>query len=228
MDKGNETLTKKSDFIWNGLDVKQKSITSPEIIEQVRKDFFEVNENSTVIGLIGRINSWKGQQLLLKAFSLIAEKFPESKLVFIGSAPPNQEFFERDLENKIKAFKLEERVKIIPFQNNIWQFWDSIDIAVVPSTEPEPFGMVAIEAMMAKKPVIAANHGGLTEIVIPNNTGILFEPNNENALADALIELLNSPDKRKAFGEEGYLRANTHFSLKNHVDKFEKTFEELI
>lgn len=88
--------------------------------------------------------------------------------------------------------------------------------------------MVAIEAMMAKKPVIAANHGGLTEIVIPNNTGILFEPNNENALADALIELLNSPDKRKAFGEEGYLRANTHFSLKNHVDKFEKTFEELI
>ncbi|WP_338376112.1 glycosyltransferase family 4 protein [uncultured Flavobacterium sp.] len=226
--KGNETLTKKSDFIWNGLDVNQKSITSLETIKQVRNDYFEVNENSTVIGLIGRINSWKGQQLLLKAFCLIAEKQPEAKLVFIGSAPPNQEFFERDLENKIKAFKLEERVKIIPFQNNIWQFWDSIDIAVVPSTEPEPFGMVAIEAMMSKKPVIAANHGGLTEIVVPNNTGILFEPNNENALADALIELLKSSDKRKSFGEEGYLRANTHFSLKNHVDKFEKTFEELI
>ncbi len=225
---GNETLTKKSEFIWNGLDVNQKSITSSETIEKVRKDFFEVQNNSVVIGLIGRINSWKGQQLLLKAFSLIAEKQPKAKLVFIGSAPPNQEFFETDLINKIKTYNLEDSVKIIPFQNNIWQFWDSIDIAVVPSTEPEPFGMVAIEAMMAKKPVIAANHGGLTEIVMPNKTGILFEPNNEKALAEALMDLLNNSEKRKTFGEEGYIRANTHFSLKNHVDKFEKTFEELI
>jgi glycosyltransferase involved in cell wall biosynthesis len=225
---GNETLTRKSDFIWNGLDVNQKSITSFEDIENVRKDFFEVKKDSIVIGLIGRINSWKGQQLLLKAFSLIVEKHQGAKLVFIGSAPSNQEFFEIDLINKIKIFNLQDRVKIIPFQNNIWQFWDSIDIAVVPSTEPEPFGMVAIEAMMSKKPVIAANHGGLTEIVIPNTTGILFEPNNDIALADALIELLNNSEKRKSFGEAGYLRANTHFSLKNHVDKFEKTFEELI
>jgi glycosyltransferase involved in cell wall biosynthesis len=226
--KGNQTLTNKSDFIWNGLDVNEKSITSNEAIENLRKEFFEVKNDSKVIGLIGRINSWKGQQLLLKSFSIIADKHPEAKLVFIGSAPPNQEFFETDLINKIKNFNLEDRVKIIPFQNNIWQFWDSIDIAVVPSTEPEPFGMVAIEAMMAKKPVIAANHGGLTEIVIQNKTGILFEPNNEKALASALIDLLNSSEKRKSFGDEGYIRANTHFSLKNHVDKFEKTFEELI
>jgi glycosyltransferase involved in cell wall biosynthesis len=226
--KGNQTLTNKSDFIWNGLDVNEKSITSNEAIENLRKEFFEVKNDSMVIGLIGRINSWKGQQLLLKSFSIIADKHPEAKLVFIGSAPPNQEFFETDLINKIKFFNLEDKVKIIPFQNNIWQFWDSIDIAVVPSTEPEPFGMVAIEAMMAKKPVIAANHGGLTEIVIQNKTGILFEPNNEKALASALIDLLNSSEKRKSFGDEGYIRANTHFSLKNHVDKFEKTFEELI
>lgn len=166
--------------------------------------------------------------MLLKSFSLVAEKQLEAKLVFIGSAPPNQEFFETDLIKNIKNYKLEERVKIIPFQNNIWQFWDSIDIAVVPSTEPEPFGMVAIEAMMAKKPVIAANHGGLTEIVLPNKTGLLFEPNNAKELATALETLLKNESVRIAFGEEGYLRANSHFSLKSHVDKFEKTFEELI
>lgn len=226
--KGNETLTKKSDFIWNGLDANEKATTSIETIEKVRNEFFEVKEEAVVIGLIGRINSWKGQQLLLKAFSLIAEKHSEAKLVFIGSAPPNQEFFETDLIKNIQNYKLEERVKIIPFQNNIWQFWDSIDIAVVPSTEPEPFGMVAIEAMMAKKPVIAANHGGLTEIVLPNTTGLLFEPNNAKELALALESLLNNQATRIAFGEAGYLRANSHFSLKSHVDKFEKTFEELI
>lgn len=226
--KDNQALIKKSDFIWNGLDVNQKSITSQANIDVVRKDYFGTNENTIVIGLVGRINSWKGQQLLLKAFSSVADKHLEAKLVFIGSAPPNQEFFETDLINKIKTFNLEDRVKIIPFQNNIWQFWDALDIAVVPSTEPEPFGMVAIEAMMAKKPVIAANHGGLTEIVVANKTGILFDPNNDKALASAIVSLLNKPELRKDFGDEGYIRANTVFSLQNHVDKFEKTFEELI
>jgi len=62
-------------------------------------------------------------------------------------------------------------VSIIPFQKEISKFWQSIDIAVVPSIEPEPFGLVAVEAMLANKPVIASNHGGLTEIIINNYNG---------------------------------------------------------
>ncbi|HMI08395.1 MAG TPA: glycosyltransferase family 4 protein [Flavobacterium sp.] len=225
---GNPVLAEKSAFIWNGLDVAKKPLHTPEEVQTVRRDYFHASENEIVISLVGRINSWKGQQLLLKAFELLAGKYGNIKLVYLGSAPPNQDFFVTDLEAKIKEFKLEQRVIIIPFQENIWKFWDSIDIAVVPSTEPEPFGMVAIEAMMSKKPVVAANHGGLTEIVLPNETGLLFEPGNEKRLAEALEQLIVSPEKRAEYGKTGYTRAITHFSLDKHVQQFETIFTEII
>jgi glycosyltransferase involved in cell wall biosynthesis len=210
--KDNTVLTAKSDFVWNGLDMQEKYNSTAEEIIQIREQFFKASPTTTVIGLIGRINSWKGQQLLLKAFKIIAAEEPNAKVVFIGSAPPNQDFFVTDLEDKIIKYNLSDRAIIIPFQKNIWKFWDSIDIAVVSSTEPEPFGMVAIEAMAAKKPVIAANHGGLTEIVLHSETGYLFEPGNENDLAKYLRILINDTNKQKTFGTHGFERASTVFS----------------
>lgn len=225
--KNNPRLAKKSEFVCNGLDVKQKPEPNIEKSLKIRNDYFKVNQNELVIALVGRINSWKGQQLLLEAFNKITQKYDNIKLVYLGSAPPNQEFFEIDLKNKISEYGLNERVIIIPFQENIWPFWDSIDIAVVPSTEPEPFGMVAIEAMLSKKPVVAANHGGLTETVLHNHNGLLFEPNNAESLAISLEELINDEGKRKQFGENGYNRTIEHFSLEKHVEKFEAIFEKI-
>ena len=225
--KNNPRLAKKSEFVCNGLDIKQKPEPNIENSLKIRNDYFKVNQNELVIALVGRINSWKGQQLLLEAFNKIAQKYNNIKLVYLGSAPPNQEFFETDLKNKISEYGLNERVIIIPFQENIWPFWDSIDIAVVPSTEPEPFGMVAIEAMLSKKPVVAANHGGLTETVLHNHNGLLFEPNNAESLAISLEELINDESKRKQFGENGYHRTIEHFSLEKHVEKFEAIFEKI-
>lgn len=225
--KGNKKLAKKSEFVCNGLDVKQKPEPNLAGIQNIRNQFFKVTDEQLVIALVGRINSWKGQQLLLEAFDKIVSKYEKIKLVYIGSAPPNQEFFEIDLNEKIKKLNLTEKVIIIPFQESIWPFWDSIDIAVVPSTEPEPFGMVAIEAMLSKKPVIAANHGGLTETVLHNHNGLLFEPNNSDSLAMALEELINDEDKRVLFGENGYHRTINHFSLEKHVEKFESIFNKM-
>lgn len=224
---GNKKLAQKSEFVCNGLDVSQKPIPDIESIKKIRKEFFQVDEQQLVIALVGRINSWKGQQLLLDAFEKIHQTYSTVKLVYIGSAPPNQEFFETDLIAKIQNYKLEEKVIIIPFQENIWSFWDAIDIAVVPSTEPEPFGMVAIEAMLSKKPVVAANHGGLTETVVHQHNGLLFEPNNSTSLAKALEELIIDEQKRKLFGENGYQRTINHFSLEKHVEKFESIFNKM-
>lgn len=224
---GNPKIAAKSDFVWNGLDINSKINATEAEKTTIRKDFFNANTTNIVFGLVGRINSWKGQQLLLEAFNKIHSKYPNIKLVFIGSAPPNQENFEIDLQNKIKENLLEEKVTIIPFQQEIWKFWDSIDIAVVPSTEPEPFGMVAIEAMLAKKPVIAANHGGLTEIVLHNETGFLFEPNNSNSLSLFMGDLINDNQKIINFGSRGFERSSTVFSMEQHMAKFYKIFDEI-
>jgi len=82
--------------------------------------------------------------------------------------------------------------------------------------------------MLSKKPVIAANHGGLIEIVINKETGLLFEPKNEIKLAEAISILLEDKEKRIVFGQKGYERVLKEFSLEKHVSKFENIFEKLI
>lgn len=208
--------------VWNGI------ADFPEIEEEekdvIRKTIL-TSDNEIIFALVGRISRWKGQMLLLEAFNKLIKIHQNIRLVYIGSTPPNQEHFLDTLKEKIKNYGLIKKVNIIPFQDNIHQFWQSIDVAVVSSTEPEPFGMVAIEAMMAKKPVIAANHGGLTEIVVDNETGFLVEPNNKDALKDALEKLITNPELRTSFGEKGFQRAIENFSIQKYVQKIEYIFE---
>lgn len=208
--------------IWNG--VAPFSDIKVEEKETIRKTLFQ-SDSEIILALVGRINRWKGQMLLLETFSKLIKTNPNIKLVYIGSAPPNQEHFLDDLNEKITNFNLVRNVKILPFQESINKIWQSIDIAVIPSTEPEPFGMVAIEAMMAKKPVVAANHGGLTEIVVHNKTGFLVEPNNPADLKKTLEKLIKNTELRTTFGENGYQRAIEKFSIEKYVQKIEDILE---
>ena len=208
--------------IWNGI-APFSEIQKMEK-EKIKKTILN-SDNEIIIALVGRISRWKGQLFLLDVFNELIKTHPNIKLVYIGSAPPNQEHFLNALKEKIREYDLTNQVTIIPFQENINQLWQTIDIAVVPSTEPEPFGMVAIEAMMAKKPVVAANHGGLMEIVVHNETGFLVEPNNKLALKEALEKLINNPELRTTLGEKGFQRATENFSIENYVRKIEDIFE---
>ena len=124
-----------------------------------------------------------------------------------------------------KLNNLSKLVKIIPFTLDLDAIWSITDIAVMPSTEKESFGLVAAEAMMAKKPVIAANHGGLKEIVVDNETGYLIEPNSKEAFKVALQKLILNPHIRANFGENGFQRAIKKFSVENYVIKIEDILE---
>ena len=219
----NKKIYEKSQVIWNGLEAPQKYITKEEKA-LIRLKYYNSKPDEIVIGLIGRISRWKGQLFLLNSFIKAAKNQPNLKLVFIGSPPPNQEEFLENLNNNIKKNQISNQVLIIPFQENIFSFWQSIDIAIVPSTEPEPFGLVAVEAMLAQKPVIAANHGGLPEIVIDGQTGILFEPNNEDELTKAIQYLVNNPKTRIEMGENGRQRAVQTFSIASYIQNLENIF----
>ena len=155
--------------------------------------------------------------MLLDAFKEIIKEHKNIKLVFIGSPPPGQEIFLDNLISKINKYLLQENVIHISFYDEIYKLWNAVDIAIVPSTEPEPFGLVAVEAMMAKKPVIGSNHGGLKEIIVNGETGFLVEPKDINALKSAVEQLIKNPSLRKSMGEKGYLRAIVEFSEEKYV-----------
>lgn len=216
-------LEEKSIVVLNGIN-RDKDFTTIQEVKQIREQLFFAENDDIVLGLVGRINKWKGHNLLLNVFKDLKSEFKNIKLVFVGSPPPNQTHHLTSLENKVNEYYLENDCVLIPFQDNIWTIWDSIDVAVVPSTEPEPFGLVALEAMLAKKPVIAANHGGLVEITNHDQTGYLFEPNSETSLKNALRKIILDTTKAKNFGKKGYQRALDCFSLKQYVSNIIKIY----
>jgi glycosyltransferase involved in cell wall biosynthesis len=212
-------LKSKTTVIYNGMELNSEN----KAVGQ-RYDF-GFNESDIIITLVGRISRLKGHKLLLDVFTNHISKNENVKLLFVGSPVEGQEYYLDEIQNSINRNKLQTKVTILPFLNNLNGIWSITDIAIMPSTEAESFGLVAVEAMLAKKPVVASDLGGLSEIVINNETGFLFDPNSKEALSEALFKLIESPLLRSEFGEKGHERAIREFSIEKHVKNFEAVFE---
>ena len=219
--KGKPKLKEKSKIIYNGLDRNVSFSSIEEKTESRKKIFQSIDESSILLGLVGRINRHKGQHLLLNVFGqLKKEGIDNIYLLFLGSTIKTQTFFLDVLQNEIKKKQLENVVTIVDFQKEIWKYYDAMDIVLVPTIDPEPFGLVAVEGMLSKKPVIAANHGGLKEIVIHHKTGLLFEPNSALDLKKSILEIIQNKKLIELFGSEGEERAKNKFSLQEYVNNF--------
>ena len=190
----------------------------------VLKSDFGFNSDDIIITLAGRINRLKGHKLILEVFTKNFTTQDKIKLLFVGSPVSGQENYLHEVERIIEENYLGNKVKILPFTDNLQLIWQITDIAIIPSTEAESFGLVAIEAMQAKKPVIGTNHGGLTEIIVQNETGLLVEPNNTDEFYKALQLLIDKPEIRFAMGENGFARVSEKFSIENYVKNFQNLF----
>ncbi|QEE48759.1 glycosyltransferase family 4 protein [Flavobacterium alkalisoli] len=212
------SLSKKTVVVHNGPAVSKSQR------EAATKEDFGFSQQDIIITLVGRISRLKGHKWLLNTFTNYLQQ-TKAKLLLVGSPVPGQEFYEDEVYEIVQTEGLENKVTVLPFTKSLKQIWDVTDIAVMPSTEAESFGLVALEAMLAKKPVVASNHGGVTEIVVNNETGYLVEPSNEGEFADALLKLINSADLRKELGEKGYERAIAEFSPEKYIANISSILE---
>jgi glycosyltransferase involved in cell wall biosynthesis len=101
------------------------------------------------------------------------------------------------------------------------------EVFVLPSRS-EPFGIVLLEAMACKKPIIATTVGGIPEIIEDGKTGILVEPDNPDALAKALIALLRNPALRRTIARNGYVTVRERFRCENTGAAYEAAFRNLL
>lgn len=218
-------LNGKTKVIWNGLD--RNNQVDPLKASMLRT-VAGLEPCDILVVLMGRVNRWKGQLLLIDAADKLWERgFRNITYLIVGSAPKGQEHFERALAERLTTAKVAERVKIQGFTRDVWPIWDACDIAVVPSTEPEPFGMVALEAMAAGRPVVAAGHGGLLDIVLNGQTGIVFEPGSAESLADAIQKLAVNHELRDQMGKAGRARWLRYFTTQKYVDAFEELYASI-
>jgi glycosyltransferase involved in cell wall biosynthesis len=217
-------LSTKHGVVLNGVD------SMPTKVQHTGDDLrrsLGVSDEEQLVLLPGRINSWKGQSLLVDAASTLQNDFPNARYLLAGSAPAGQLHFEEELDQLIQARGLESVVLRVPFQADVSQLYEAADVCCVPSIRPEPFGLVAIEAMAAGKPVVASNHGGLAEIVEPGVTGLLFEPCNVLSLAQALQKLLVNPELAKSLGAAGRGRQVRRFGVERYCSEFERHYQQV-
>jgi glycosyltransferase involved in cell wall biosynthesis len=216
-----KSISKKSIVIYNGLDMQN---VPTEV--SLSKENIGFKKTDIVVTLVGRISRLKGHKLLLTAFYRHLSG-TNIRLLFVGSPVPGQEYYLHEVENFIREHNISDKVVIMPFTKNLQPVWKLTDIAVMPSTEAESFGLVALEAMLNKKPVVGSNHGGLAEIIINNETGLLVKPGSEEELAHAIIKLSKSAVLRKEMGEKGYTRAVSDFSEAKYAAGIIKILDQI-
>jgi starch synthase len=104
----------------------------------------------------------------------------------------------------------------------------SIDVLVHTSIRPEPFGLVMVEAMATEKPVVAADDGGVREVVEPGVTALLARPGDHGAVAAAVLEILSDPSRAAAMGKAGRMRAESLFDVGTYVRRVQEVYAELL
>ncbi len=190
--------------------------------EQYRKETFKTDGETPIITCIAELHPRKGIRYVLEAVRELVAQKENIKLILVGSGEEKETY-----EKYIRDHELEEYVELLGRRHDIPQILKSSDIFVLPSLN-EAFGLVLLEAMMAKLPIVATNNGGIPEIIEDGKNGILVPPKDSRAIAEAIQKLLASVSIRKTIAEKNYTDVRKKFEVKDMVKKTEERYTALL
>jgi glycosyltransferase involved in cell wall biosynthesis len=209
-----EFVSQKKIFILhNGIDFnKFNKIADKKVISP---------NNDIIIGVVCRLEPQKGILYLLLAMKIILAKFPSAKLEIVGDGSLLNELTEFS-----KKLGISNSVKFFGKFADVIPFYKRMNVFVLPSIY-EGFGIVLLEAMAAGVPVVATNVDGIKEVVTHGENGILVQPKDPQAIADAVIKIIENDQLSERLVMTGYKRAEL-FDIKEHVHKLHNFYQNLL
>ena len=213
--------SKKIKVIHNGID---SSIFSPNVQSDYLYKEWNIPQNAIKVGMIGRVNNWKGQEDFLDALAPLLNRFDNLYLFVIGSAFEGQEWRIKKLKEKINSLSHNDRIIFSEFRKDNYAVEHFFDILILPSTSPDPLPTVVLETMGCGRGVIGYAHGGITEMVEDQYNGELVSPLDKNALRRAVEDCIVN-EKYVEWGINSRKRLLEHFSLTSFINNFEKIYE---
>lgn len=214
---------KNIETIYNGIDVNSWKVS----LKDVKKFKEKYNlQNKKVILFGGRLSGAKGGDQILRALALIKKEIDNAVLLVVGERNKYAEKM-KDLAEQLGIVKNVIFTGLLS-GSELKSAYHSADISIFPSLCFETFGMINLEAMACKKPVVSSYFGGPKEVVINGKTGYLINPHKTDLMAEKIIELLKNPEKAKKFGEAGYQRAKEKFSLDKQIKKTLKCYRKYV
>lgn len=181
-----------------------------------------LEKRGPVVGVVANFIHYKGHQFFLEAWAAAAKQFPTGTALLVGDGPLRREF-----EARAEAMGLGTSVRFLGTHQDVPALLALMDLVVHPSLE-EGFSNAILEAMAAGKPVVATAVGGNPEAVIHKETGLLVPPGDSQALAKAMLWLLEQPREAARFGEAGRRRVAERFEISAMVRQYETVYERLV
>ena len=227
MNRYADVIIANSKATGKALNVNQDKV---KVVYNAVEETFEqtvVSHEGIVVGMAGRINRWKGQKLFVDAAKIVHGKYPDVKFKIAGDTYVGEDYIKQELNEYISENNLDDTVILLGQVNDMTKFYSGLDMFVLPSIQPEPFGLVVIEAMEYRIPVIATNHGGPTEIINDGIDGYLVDFQDANEMAEKICELVKNPDKCREMGCKAQENKRELFSVTAMVNSIEKIFEQI-
>ncbi len=193
------------------------------ITKEVARQRLGFDKENIVIGSIGRFDPRKGYEYLIDAVSLLEEEFPEIRLLITGRDPLG---IKEGFLKRARGLGIDKKVILMNAQRDVAYLYKAMDVFAMPSI-CEGFGMALIEAMACGIPVVAANTGGMPELVEDGENGILFTAADSASLARAIRGLLNDSNKSSRIASEGHNRVFKEFSPETYFKTLEDLYMEL-
>jgi glycosyltransferase involved in cell wall biosynthesis len=178
----------------------------------VRREF-GISSDAPLLASVSRLFSWKGQRELVRALPRVASKVPNVRLLIVGADERHVHggSFTAELESLALELGVRERITFTGLRSDVPAVMAACDVFTLPSFE-EPFGLVFLEAMAMRRPVVAIANGGTPEVVEHEKSGLLSPPWNVQALADNIVNLLQNPGRRREMGAHGRARVLEYFN----------------
>lgn len=189
------------------------------------RERLNVPEDGPLAGLVASFSPGKRQHLFVEAAERVLAEMPECRFVLAGAL--DDRGYAEGIRRRLDETGLRDRIRMPGFLEDIPDLMAALDVLVVPS-EAEAFGLVTLEAMANGTPVVGSRSGAMPEIVEDGSTGLLFEPDGVDELADVLLRLLRSPDLRVEMGERGKRVFQERFSLAGEVRETLDLYRSLV
>ncbi|MFC1510067.1 lipopolysaccharide heptosyltransferase II [Candidatus Omnitrophota bacterium] len=187
-----------------------------------------IHDSGVTITIVGRITPLKGHRYFLQAMGKVVRANPYAKIWIVGDAPSNKEAYLRELKALVKRCGLSNNVEFLGNRKDVPDILEKTDVLVMSSVVPESFGRVILEAQAASVPVVATKVGGVVDIIDDEKTGLLVEAKDIDAMARAVLRLLND----KSFGQrltvEAKKKIKNQFLLKHMAASTIEVYEELL
>lgn len=192
---------------------------------EVRAEF-GLSEAALLLVTAGHLQPWKGQELVVEAARLLRAAGHDFVWLLVGRELDAE--YGRTIRARLAAEQLVARVRLIGERDDLPDLLGAADAAVHTSVNPEPFGLVVVEAMAAGIPVVGPAEGAVPQLVRDGIDGRFYRPRDATSLAETLDELLRDPARRAALGAAGRERARVEFSLARQVRRVTEIYEEIL